>query len=165
MKYTNITEAILKEYKSIPAYWQGIPNTANYNQLSESELFADGWREITPASIGIDQKRGELSYDVANDNVTYSVINKTEEEIAQEMKALVPFSISKLQAMIQLTRMGIKNAVLQVVADSENLEVQLYFEYAATWERASPIINNFAPMLGMKDSDLDRFFIQSGKIY
>jgi hypothetical protein len=164
MKYTNITEAILKEYKSIPAYWQGIPNTANYNQLSESELFADGWREITPASIGIDQKRGELSYDVANDNVTYSVINKTEEEIAQEMKSLVPFSISKLQAMIQLNRMGIKDAIIGVVSSSNDPDVQLYFDHAVTWERFSPIIVKFAPSIGKSDDDLDNFFIQAEKI-
>jgi hypothetical protein len=60
--------------------------------------------------------------------------------------------------------LGIKDGVLNLVSTSDNLEVQSYFEYAATWERASPIINSLAPALGMSQLDLDNFFSEAEKI-
>jgi hypothetical protein len=122
----------------------------------------DGWRDVVEPVLTDTQKRGSLV--ILNDSVTYEIIDKTPEELEAERKSLVPLSISKLQAMIMLGRMGIKDGVLNLVSTSENLEARSYFEYAATWERASPIINGLAPALGMSQEDLDNFFSEAEKI-
>jgi hypothetical protein len=159
---SNINILPLRTWSRIPKSWDARPLTANYNTLPESELFADGWRDVVVPVLTEDQKLGSLV--ILNDSVTYEIIDKTPEELEAERKALVPLSISKLQAMIMLGRLGIKDGVLNLVSTSDNLEVQSYFEYAATWERASPIINSLAPALGMSQLDLDNFFSEAEKI-
>lgn len=159
---SNIKESPLKVYRQIPSDWK--INQIRYNELDESTHYNDGWRDYQNPTITTTQKVGELIYDEAKDIVTKEVIEKTQEEIDNENKVHVPFSITKLQAMLMLGRMGIKEAVLNVVLNSDNPEVKDYFEYAATWERVSPIINQFAPTIGMSQTDLDNFFIEAEKI-
>jgi len=161
---TNINQTSLKAYSKIPVYWENRPNQINYHNLPTEEHILDGWRDIVDPVIGENQRKGNLIYDQSNDISTYQVIDKTQEEIDNENKVYVPFSITKLQAMLMLGRMGIKDAVLNVVLNSDNPEVKDYFEYAATWERVSPIINQFAPTIGMSQTDLDNFFIEAEKI-
>jgi hypothetical protein len=161
----NINESPLKTYSKLPKYWDPRFGTMNYDKLPESELFADGWRDVVvpPYDASI-MRLGGLIFNEESDKVTYEVIVLSPEELEAERKSLVPLSISKLQAMIMLGRLGIKDGVLNLVSTSDNLEVQSYFEYAATWERASPIINSLAPALGMSQLDLDNFFSEAEKI-
>ena len=159
---SNIKESPLKVYRQIPSDWK--INQVRYNELDSTIHYKDGWRDYQNPVIESTQKVGELIYDEVNDIVTKEVIEKTQEEIDNENKVYVPFSITKLQAMLMLGRMGIKDAVLNVVENSDNPEVKDYFEYAATWERASPIINQFAPAIGMSQTDLDSFFIEAEKV-
>jgi len=162
---SNITQSPLRLYGSIPQEWDARPEMIHYHKADPTIHHEDGWREvIQPEYDPATHRIGELVYDKKMDLVTYEVIQKTKEELEAERKALVPFSIAKLQAMIMLTRMGIKDQVLAMVDSSDNQEIKLYFEHAATWERASPIINSFAPALGMSQDDLDTFFIEASKI-
>jgi hypothetical protein len=158
---SNINILPLRTWSKIPNSWETRPKMMNYdkNLAIHSE---DGWRDVVEPVLTDTQKRGSLV--ILNDSVTYEIIDKTPEELEAERKSLVPLSISKLQAMIMLGRMGIKDGVLNLVSTSENLEARSYFEYAATWERASPIINGLAPALGMSQEDLDNFFSEAEKI-
>ncbi|WP_286969536.1 hypothetical protein [Algoriphagus sp.] len=166
---SNLNQSPLRTYPSIESYIRQHgsprPHLMNYHLADPAIHYEDGFRDYAHPIIDVDtHKLGELIYDEEKNLVTREVIAKTTEELDAERKAQVPFSIAKLQAMIMLTRMGIKDQVLAMVDSSDNQEIKLYFEHAATWERASPIINSFAPALGMSQDDLDSFFIEASKI-
>lgn len=162
---SNINIIPLKTWSSIPSSWESRPNTINYNQLPESELYADGWRDVVVPSIDQDtQKLGVLVYDSINDIVTYQVIDLTPEEISQREKALVPYSITPTQGRIQLSRMGILPQVVSMVETSSDEELKVYWEYALSWDLDNKHIISMSNLLGMTEADLDDFFIDASLI-
>jgi hypothetical protein len=82
---SNINILPLRTWSEIPKYWDARPFTANYNKLHESELIADGWRDIVEPVLTDTQKRGSLV--VLNDSVTYEIIDLTPQEIADREQA------------------------------------------------------------------------------
>lgn len=107
---------------------------------------------------------GELIYDEASDTVTRQVIAKTPEEIEAESRAMVPYSITPGQGKIMLRRIGKREQVEQIVAQSGDGELQDWYEYALSWERENPYITSMANLLGMSEQDLDEFFVGASEI-
>jgi len=162
---SNINITPLKTWSSIPSVWESRPNTINYNQLPESELYADGWRDLViPSYDSNTQKLGTIQYDDVNHIVTYPVIDKIVEEIEAEQKALVPFSITSTQGIILLHRMSLLDQVETMVANSDDIELIIYWKNAITWERDNSYINTMGQGLGMDDAEIDQFFISASLI-
>lgn len=62
----------------------------NYLTAPASVHYADKWRiEVTPAYDSETQRLGSRYYDVGNDVVTWTVIDKTDSELAAEKEALL----------------------------------------------------------------------------
>lgn len=77
---SNINESPLKEYAEIPPVWDG---KIGY-QYDTDNHYADGWRDIIiPAYNSQTEKLGGLILD--GDDVTYEVIQKTQQEIEVEI--------------------------------------------------------------------------------
>jgi len=161
---SNINITPLKTWSSIPSVWESRPNTINYNQLPESELYADGWRDLViPQYDSNTQKLGTIQYDDVNHVVTYPVIDKTVEEIEAEQKALVPFSITPTQGRFQLNEMGFLEGVELMVSESTDKSLKIYWEYALSWDINNQHIKTMALGLGMSEDDIDQFFINASK--
>jgi hypothetical protein len=75
----------------------------------------------------------------------------------------VPLVISTLQGKLLLVQMGLLDMLEDMINQAGQPE-KIYWEYATTWERASPILNRLAPMIGMSQEDLDQFFINASKL-
>lgn len=111
----------------------GLPETFKFEDVSydcyptRTDLHHDhGWREVIVPEISSTQKMGEMYYDETNDVVTYHIIEKTEEEIQNEILAE-----AKAQQEAQL--MAIKNAkILQEIqeyADEDALNNQAAYPF------------------------------------
>ena len=59
-------------------------NTANIQQATPEMLYDFGFREVVEPTITSIEKRGDIYFDEANNYFTYSVIQKTAEELAKE---------------------------------------------------------------------------------
>lgn len=76
-----------------------------------------------------------------------------------------PYTISQLQGMLQLDRMGLLEQVESLIDQSGNT-AKIYWKTAQNWERTSPILNNLAPLIWPEHTQakLDQFFIESKKL-
>jgi hypothetical protein len=73
-----------------------------------------------------------------------------------------PITVTKVQALVALHRVGKLDAVKTVVAqDPEN---QIWFDNAPTWERNNPRIIQLAPYAGLTAKDLDDLFALAATI-
>ena len=90
------------------------------------------------------------------DGITYTVTGVTQING-------VPMVISTLQGKLQLIKMGLLDTLEVIIAQAGSTE-KFYWEYATTWERASPILNRLAPVIGMSQEGLDNFFIEASKL-
>lgn len=73
-------DGTITTYSQIPSVWNGV---LNYNSINNTEnQMTDGWREVVQPDYDTSlQKRGDIYFNVANDNFTYAVIDLTDEEI------------------------------------------------------------------------------------
>lgn len=161
---SNITQTPLPTYSRLPKSWPARPNLVNYDKSDAAIHQEDGWREVIRPTIQSNQKLGELYYDAQNDIVTYAVLDKTPEELEAESRAMVPYSITPGQGKIMLRRIGKRELVEQIVAQSSDGELQDWYEYALSWERDNPYITSMANLLGMSEQDLDEFFVGASGI-
>lgn len=94
----------------------------------------------------------------------------TEAEIrafSDEVDAHIPRSrmtISAVQARRQLSAMGLRATAENIVADASE-EVQDFYKHATEWRRLSPMVNQFAPALGIvSEEEKDAFFTAAALI-
>lgn len=90
----------------------------------------------------------------------YAIIDLTQEEIR---KRTLPYSITQGQGKLTLLAMGLLPTVEHIISQA-GAEEKIYWEYWATWERSSPILNRLAPVIGMNQESLDQFFIDASKL-
>lgn len=164
---SNINHTPLRSFQSIKSYWRSGNiygfKTPNYPKLDTEIHYQDGWRDYVPATIGENQRRGEMYHHLDNDIVTDRVIDLTEEEIkANRMSGAMV--ISQLQGLLMLEQMGLSDIVKESLEQHEHKASQIYFEYSPTWERESPIIGRMANLLGMTDDQLDDFFLGASQL-
>ncbi len=131
---SNINHTPLRTFQSISDYWKRGNiykfKTINYPELSPDRHYADGWREVVIPTIGENQRRGEIFYDAANDVVTYSVIDFTEEEIKANFLAQAE---SERESKIQeIQRKQLEESVQVVADDKEALDKKAVFPI---WEK------------------------------
>lgn len=122
MKAITITQAILNNnptltltvddiysVNNLPKQWNGFHN---YNSVNNEDMqIADGWKDvITPSYNTATQKLGDLYFDEPNDYFTYTVVDKTNEEIQIELQTN---SEANKQTLIQ------QQLEAQVVADAQ----------------------------------------------
>lgn len=178
MKAIKIKDTI-HAYPSIEAYWIQRskpftlrPATVNYHKLPDEEHYKDGWRDVLiPEFESETQHLGALVYDEGKDVVTYEVVDKTAEELEQIRKSKIPYSINPTQGRILLSQMpgsvegeSLLHDVLRLLPDSKTEPIQIYWEYALTWDRDSQFVAQMGAALRMSEEDVDNFFIQAAQI-
>ena len=148
-----------------------LPN-GTYGGIYSSE-FLEKFRDVVVNNQVV--RDWNLTDAIPDDSLTFPIWNgavwiegkDTQIAIEEQNKILeskVPFSISRLQGRLQLHKLGMLEAV-QAIVNQSPIEVQLYWNEAATWERQSPILNQMAPAIGMSQQQLDQFFIDAEKLY
>lgn len=157
----NILETPLRIYPTIPRFWAARPRVMNYDKALTMH-HEDGWRPvITPAYDAATQRLGSLYLDEENDAVTYEVIDKSPEEIEAENRVAVPFSIAPAQGRIALARRGLLAAIQNAIPTDVENPTRIYWEYAISWERSHPLINQLAAALGLTEAQVDEIFIEA----
>lgn len=76
MKAIKINNKI-QVFNYIPKKWKGV---SEYDKLSSSVHYNDGFRDLLHPTINNQQKLGEIYHDIENDIFTYYVLEKTDEE-------------------------------------------------------------------------------------
>lgn len=128
--------------------------------------YTDGWRDyVAPTYDPTTHKTGGLIYDEQNDVVTSQVIAKTSEELEADRLAQITSEIKPSQGKIQLHRMGYLEAVDQMIQNSPDVELRLFWEYALTWELNNSYVQSMAASLGMNTEDVQEFFMQASQIH
>jgi hypothetical protein len=80
---------------------------------------------------------------------------------------MVPTSVSMRQARLALLAIGKLADVDAAIAGMDEpakSAAQIEWEYAATVERASPLIAQLGPALGLDDGQLDALFVQAATL-
>lgn len=76
----------------------------------------------------------------------------------------VPQAVTPYQARVALLGANLLAAVENAVANHPDPRVKLVWDYALTWERASPFIEQLGGALGLTDEQIDALFIEAGKV-
>lgn len=69
----------IKVFYKIPTHWG---QTTNFQKVSEARLYSEGFRDIVAPILTEYQRKGVIYFDAANDYFTYTVIDFTDQEIA-----------------------------------------------------------------------------------
>lgn len=77
---------------------------------------------------------------------------------------VVPNTITRLQALVTLSNMGLLDSVQNIVNTSSDEILKLAFANAQEFKRTSPMLLSLAATLGLSDTDLDTLFINASKI-
>lgn len=110
-----------------------------------------------------------LTIDAVNKQVivTRAVIPWTTEEIDADKlakyKASIPTSITPRQIRLQLSAIGLRQAVEDYVATA-SLEIKDWWEFSLAYERNAPLLVEAATTLGMTSEQLDQFFVEANKL-
>jgi len=104
----------------------------------------------------------KFNFDGQNDIVEYIIDEKTPNEIEISRKALVPKTITPLQAKLQLLDMELLDEVEAIVATDRR--VALYWNEALEIRRDHPTLVQMATALGLTDTQLDGMFIEASKL-
>lgn len=74
-----------------------------------------------------------------------------------------PQSITPRQIRLQLTAIGMRQAVEDYVA-SAGLGIKDWWEFSLAYERNAPLLVEAATALGMTSEQLDQFFVEANKL-
>ena len=154
-------------YGSIPETWVvNEARTDGYDLLIENH-FSDGWRDVIIPDITENQKLSD-EYVLVNDIVTKIVIQKTQEEIDNYNKSLVPQTVSQRQLRTQLALNGFNLNSVQTAIDSlsepSKTIAQIAWDYALTFVRTDSLLISLAGILGISEIELDTIFINANKL-
>lgn len=76
----------------------------------------------------------------------------------------VPESITKRQAMLQLSKVGLYESVTTLINSADNLALKIEFDCATTFARNSSFINSVCQHLNLDDANIDNLFIEASKL-
>ena len=93
---------------------------------------------------------------------TYTIIDKSEIQIANERKASVPSQITPRQCRLQLLSLGLLDEVEALCVTDKAMSI--WFEYSLDFQRSHDMIVAMAAQLGMSDEQMDTFFIEASKL-
>jgi hypothetical protein len=79
------------------------------------------------------------------------------------LPVVIPQSITPRQIRLQLSAIGMRQAVEDYVA-SASLEIKDWWEFSLAYERNAPLLIEAATTLGMTGEQLDQFFIEANKL-
>jgi hypothetical protein len=79
------------------------------------------------------------------------------------LPVVIPQSITPRQIRLQLSAIGMRQAVEDYVA-SASLEIKDWWEFSLAYERNAPLLVEAATTLGMTSEQLDQFFIEASKL-
>lgn len=172
---SNIKDAALRLYSvsQFPTIWKDEEGRTIHGYQNRTDLhYTDGWRDyLAPVYDPATHRIGELVYDKEKDVVTREVIKLTAEELEQNRKAQIPYSITPTQGRVLLAQMpgsvegdSLLHDVLARLPDSKTEPIAIYWEYAMSWDRDSQFVAQMAAALGMTETDVDEFFIAASQI-
>lgn len=84
------------------------------------------------------------------------------EVVEETIEVVVPKSITRLQAKLQLLEIGLLDEVEDLVA--QDRKVQLYWKEADNFYRTDSILLSMATAIGLTDEQLDKLFIEASKL-
>ena len=76
----------------------------------------------------------------------------------------VPTQITPRQIRQQLTAIGLRQTVEDLISASTDYYLKDWWEYSQDFQRSHPILKEMGDKLGMSESDMDNFFIEASKI-
>jgi hypothetical protein len=79
------------------------------------------------------------------------------------LRAYIPQSITPRQIRLQLSAIGMRQAVEDYVA-SASLEIKDWWEFSLAYERNAPLLVEAATGLEMTSEQLDQFFIEASQL-
>lgn len=89
-------------------------------------------------------------------------VEETIEVVEETIEVVVPKSITRLQAKLQLLEIGLLDEVEDLVA--QDRKVQLYWKEADNFYRTDSILLGMATAIGLTDEQLDKLFIEASKL-
>ena len=124
------------------------------------EVVFDTPNPATATQVGI-QDGTEID-SKGNRVIKWTVRDKTAEELEAEMKASVPQTITKLQAMKQLKVIDKWNTLKAILASDEDVNDE--WVLSDNLNRTYPLVLGMAQALGISDEELDTLFIEASKL-
>jgi len=142
-------------FQTLPTSWN---NKMPYNAIEE------GFKDVVNPSVTNLQKLGSMVFDTENDVLTYTIIDKTEEEIYSETLANAS-TVTAIQFLTQLELIGItQDAILQIIETLEapnNTIAKISFLRATSFDRDNPLMYLVGLAFGKSELELDGIFINA----
>ncbi|MDD2290684.1 MAG: hypothetical protein PHV52_00260 [Aliarcobacter sp.] len=126
-----------------------IPMTLNLVDTEDLHMFATGT---------FDEKDKEILIPLEE----YCKKQKIAPYIIPEQVVVIPTSITRLQAKLQLSKIGKFSQVEALM--QENEKARIYWNDADNFYRNDAILLNMAKALGLTDTQLDDLFLQASKL-
>lgn len=119
-------------------------------------------RGTVPGCVGTSPEAGGYRLDFSG-----STRDATQEEIEAAMIAAQRAAISAVtrkQMLIALHRAGLLDTIKGAVSASGDIELQIAFDEALTFERNDPFLATMAAALGKSDAEVDGIFALAASI-
>lgn len=126
--------------------------------INEQQQSIDGFKELVRPIIAETEKLGDIIDD--GDTFTYEVLNKT----ADELDDMIPKTLSKLKFKTRLlskhniTDEQVDTIINGIEDDIMRAKVKLMWYQADYFERHNPYLYQFAPALGLTETDIVNLF-------
>lgn len=76
----------------------------------------------------------------------------------------MPTQITPRQIRQQLTAIGLRQTVEDLISASTDYNLKDWWEYSQDFQRSHPILKEMGEKLGMSEDDMDNFFIEASKL-
>lgn len=125
---------------------------------NEEQQAIDGFKELVRPTITKTQKLGKITHN--GDTFIYEVIDKSEHELDN----MIPKTLSKLKFKTRLIeKHGITDeqvdTIINAIEDNiQKAKLKLMWYQADLFERDNPYLYQFAPALGLTETDIKNLF-------
>lgn len=141
--------ATCKEYGEIPM-------TLNLIDTEDLHVFATGKFEVV-----LEDKK-EIEKEILIPLEEYCKKQKIAPYVEPEPVVIIPHSVTKLQAKLQLLEIGLLDDVETLI--EQDRKAKLYWTDSQNFLRTDEILLGMATALGLNDAKLDDLFLQASKL-
>lgn len=151
-----------KQYEFIASGFEGMDGSSAWN----NNVITDRYCLATHYLIEIREPPYPvpLAYKLVSNE--WVIVNQEliDEFLIKEFKKTVPTQITPRQIRQQLTAIGLRQTVEDLISSSTDYNLKDWWEYSQDFQRSHPILKEMGEKLGMSETDMDNFFIEASKL-
>ena len=155
LKYVTADNSFIDLLATCEEYGE-IPMTLNLGDSEDLHYFATGKFEV------VLENKKEVEKEILIPLEEYCKTLKIAPYVEPEPVVIIPNSVTKLQAKLQLLEIGLLDEVEALI--EQDRKAKLYWTDSQNFLRTDEILFGMATALGLSDAQLDDLFLQASKL-